>query len=145
VLDSLGGLRRGVFTLLRNFICQELKRLHPELSEATVERARRMIASKTAQVPQQNNHSDCGLYMIRYIEHIVSNGETAYEVLQSDTLDNWFNDDEGRSLRAIMRSNVDACKRHYKEVVAERAQAESAPSPDGGSGSDTDEMEIITV
>jgi len=134
-----------VFTLLRNFICQELKRLHPELPEGTVERARRMIAGKTAQVPQQNNHSDCGLFMIKYIDHIVCSSEAAYEVLQSDTLANWFGDEEGRSLRAIMRSNVDECKRTYKELMAERAMVESPPSPDGGSGSDTDEMEIITV
>ncbi|KAF8935954.1 hypothetical protein BGZ58_004690 [Dissophora ornata] len=64
VLDSLGGRHPAVYTRLRAYLQQEL------LTRKNIERAidSKVLPGKQGKCPEQDNFSDCGLFLLHYAE-----------------------------------------------------------------------------
>lgn len=86
IFDSLAGEARGkVFATLREYLKIELK------TKKNVDRIfdKNTMPGCMPKVPQQPNFSDCGLFMLQYVEHFFSSPIPTYET-QDMNLRYWF-------------------------------------------------------
>ena len=91
VLDSLGGDQITAVNNVRNYLCLELqnnKWLGVELSDqlkTSFNEIRTIVPKK----PEQDNGSDCGLFLLHYVEKIFEN---VHKFLSPDLFDlsTWF-------------------------------------------------------
>ena len=70
VLDSLGGTKSGAVTNIRHYLAQEWAAKeaprHPGHGEVTF--TAREMRTIRPQKPEQENNSDCGIYLLYYVE-----------------------------------------------------------------------------
>jgi sentrin-specific protease 7 len=114
VFDSLGlakGSRgKSVSRILLNYLKAEAAdKLKITLTSA-MERAMWSCPS----LPQQDNFTDCGCFLVHYIERFLADPETVLEcLLASDDLSHWFRVAEGTAKRAQMKARVEAMAADY--------------------------------
>ena len=66
VLDSLGGSNTSAMTNIRQYLSEEWKAKMEQVrdfSDAEIE-------AMTPKKPEQDNYSDCGIYLLEYVEKI---------------------------------------------------------------------------
>mmetsp|Transcript_19898 Transcript_19898/g.60361 ORF Transcript_19898/g.60361 Transcript_19898/m.60361 type:complete len:1122 (+) Transcript_19898:164-3529(+) len=112
-LDSLGGTKEHALNLLKFYLEEEWKdkaRGQAELEDPKF----RCMTSKNVRVRIQHNHSDCGLYMLKYIENFARYGSTLEPPLEGiPEMPNWdaydklrFNKEDVVKLRREMHCAI---------------------------------------
>jgi hypothetical protein len=85
-------------------------------------------------VPQQTNHSDCGLFVLKYIEHFVANMDGVVQAMLDNSLEGWFPHADVRTMRLSMQALVDQLAHQYAEHRAATAIGGDAAGGGGGAG-----------
>lgn len=68
IFDSLAGTPRSrVVATLRDYLTCEWKAKHPNGPPRIFNKDN--LPGHNVKVPQQNNFTDCGLYLLQYVEH----------------------------------------------------------------------------
>merc|ERR1719318_1914137 len=84
VMDSLGGENREVVDLIKEYLVIEL---NMEEGNTNVEEMKQMEVVRSC-LPQQDNYTDCGLYLLHYVEKML---ERPQDILCLDEdLSTWF-------------------------------------------------------
>jgi Ulp1 family protease len=103
--DSLGNNGSHSFTIIREYLSNEYALKHGSNSEFTSEKCFGM----NLKVPQQHNSSDCGIYLLTYVEyfftHPIMNFEKAKLSKETD-LKNWFDYSEVKEKRKKIRKLI---------------------------------------
>ncbi|KAK3845237.1 MAG: hypothetical protein J3R72DRAFT_38999 [Linnemannia gamsii] len=124
VLDSLGGNHRAVFKALRSYLQHEL------LARKSIKRTLTMhdITGRYAKPPQQQNYSDCGLYLLHYAEVFLRNPRLLLEEIVNRTPEHekYWMADELPSKREYYRDVVVRLAEEYKALLAEQRQDKSS-------------------
>ncbi|KAK6189248.1 UDP-galactose transporter [Pestalotiopsis sp. IQ-011] len=138
-LDSLGAPHSPACTHLRQYLIAELK--DKKGIEIPDPGALGMTAKK---IPEQQNHCDCGLYLLGYVQHFLDDPDAfVYGLLQYDTPTWSFVSSEMRhsirslifELQAKQQSREDAeqeAKRQRKRLAAEGKNTKSRPTSSEG-------------
>lgn len=101
VMDSLKlSYHENVCRLLRDYLQVEweVRRATPRLFTPD------SMRSSSCRVPQQDNSSDCGLYLLQYVESFLQNPVVQFDL--PVCLDNWFSRQQVRQKREEIRSLV---------------------------------------
>lgn len=85
-----------------------------------------MRTGAAGQVPQQTNHSDCGLFVLKYIEHFVGNMDGVVQAMLDNSLEGWFPHADVRTMRLSMQALVDQLAHQYTEHRAANATVSDA-------------------
>lgn len=89
IFDSLAGASRSrVVATLRDYLTCEYKLKMPESNGPHIFNKDNM-PGHCVKVPQQNNFTDCGLYLLQYVEHFFKDPIRDYR-LPIKQLNNWF-------------------------------------------------------
>ena len=93
------------------------------------------------------NHSDCGLFVLKYIEKFLVDGDTATRELLANRYDRWFPNEEVEGMRQQMQGIIETLQvryeRHRQSVAAAAAAAGPADTSsdvaavDSAAGDDT--------
>jgi len=102
VLDSMGGTKNAAVSNIRQYLAQEWRTRKVELAdgeELPEYQELPTFSSKEMRVlrpskPEQNNYSDCGLFLLYYVEKIFSSSAQFYWPATLPDLSNWFSDEE---------------------------------------------------
>ncbi|XP_069377117.1 sentrin-specific protease 7b isoform X2 [Paralichthys olivaceus] len=114
VMDSLKlSYHENVCRLLRDYLQVEweVRRRTPRLFTSN------NMRSCSCRVPQQDNSSDCGLYLLQYVESFLQNPVVHFELPLH--LDNWFPRQQVRQKRKEIRSliiRMHQSQRHEEET-----------------------------
>uniref|UniRef100_A0A1B0GEF5 Ubiquitin-like protease family profile domain-containing protein n=1 Tax=Glossina morsitans morsitans TaxID=37546 RepID=A0A1B0GEF5_GLOMM len=88
IFDSLAGASRSyVVATLRGYLTCEYKVKFPEISAHTFNKDN--MPGHCVKVPQQNNFTDCGLYLLQYVEQFFNDPIRDYRI-PIKQLANWF-------------------------------------------------------
>ena len=68
VLDSLGGGKSGAVENIRHYLEQEWLAKHPELAQVSF--SKKEMKTLRPEKPEQENFSDCGIFLLHYVEKI---------------------------------------------------------------------------
>lgn len=91
IFDSLiGAPRSRVVATLRDYLTCEYKAKYPELPARSYTKDN--LFGSQVKVPQQNNFTDCGLFLLQYVEHFFKDPIKDYR-LPIKVLIDWFNHD----------------------------------------------------
>lgn len=138
-LDSLGAPHSPACTHLRQYLIAELK--DKKGIEIPDPGALGMTAKK---IPEQQNHCDCGLYLLGYVQHFLDDPDAfVHGLLQYDAPTWSFVSSEMRhsirslifELQAKQQSREDAeqeAKRQRKRLAAEEKKTKSRPTSSEG-------------
>ena len=92
VFDSLSGASRArVVATLRDYLSCEYKAKYPDTTPPRLYTKDNMYGSMV-KVPQQLNFTDCGLFLLQYVEHFFKNPIKDFR-LPIKTLIDWFPQD----------------------------------------------------
>ncbi|XP_015786405.1 sentrin-specific protease 7 isoform X1 [Tetranychus urticae] len=109
-MDSLQGANRRyrLAEPIRHFLAKEW-----EFKKKTKKNfSSHVMPEYYLKVPKQNNHSDCGLYVLQYVESFLRNpGNLLEKVISNSSLDGWFH----LSLVANKRRNIKRLINRLKE------------------------------
>ncbi|XP_067645133.1 uncharacterized protein velo isoform X2 [Eurosta solidaginis] len=88
IFDSLAGASRSrVVATLRDYLSCEYRAKLPDVTPHVFNKDN--MPGHCAKVPQQNNFTDCGLYLLQYVEHFFKDPIKDYR-LPIKQLSNWF-------------------------------------------------------
>ncbi|KAH9560680.1 hypothetical protein CY35_06G119500 [Sphagnum magellanicum] len=138
-LDSLitgGHKSQGVFNCLRSYLVAEWKyrrELHKDIEDLSVKTLplkAESIRGRRVQVPLQDNESDCGLFLLHYIELFVKDAPSTFRLCDLDSRDlfgrSWFPSEDASGLRASILQHLESLfqkeaslSSHSKPVVLE--------------------------
>ncbi|CAK9229784.1 unnamed protein product [Sphagnum troendelagicum] len=138
-LDSLitgGHKSQGVFNCLRSYLVAEWKyrrELHKDIGDFSVKTLplkAESIRGRRVQVPLQDNESDCGLFLLHYIELFVKDAPSTFRLHDLDSRDlfgrSWFPSEDASGLRASILQHLESLfqkeaslSSHSKPVVLE--------------------------
>lgn len=91
IFDSLiGAPRSRVVATLRDYLTCEYKAKFPELPPRSFTKDN--LFGSQVKVPQQNNFTDCGLFLLQYVEHFFKDPIKDFRI-PIKVLANWFNHD----------------------------------------------------
>ncbi|KAG5678957.1 hypothetical protein PVAND_008575 [Polypedilum vanderplanki] len=91
IFDSLGGTSRArVVATLRDYLSCEYKAKYP--NAPTRQYTKNNMFGCLVKVPQQQNFTDCGLFLLQYVEHFFSSPIEDFRI-PIKSLINWFNQD----------------------------------------------------
>jgi hypothetical protein len=83
-IDSLASSREEGINILKYYLEEEWNaKIRPTCSTAVEAPQFRHMPTKKVRVTQQHNHSDCGLYMLKYVEKFSLYGATLEPLLES--------------------------------------------------------------
>ncbi|CCC11350.1 unnamed protein product [Sordaria macrospora k-hell] len=132
-LDSLGNTHYPAVQSLKKYLLAEFE----DKRQTKIEDPRKQIGIKASNIPEQDNFSDCGVYLLGYIQEFVKDPDQfAHCLLRRDKPDWRFDPSE---LREYWRNTIfekqkeyqarhDEEKRRKKEEAARRKAASSTPS-----------------
>lgn len=118
IFDSLAGPSRSrVVATLRDYLTMEYK------SKMDTERVynRDVIKGACCKVPQQNNFTDCGLYLLQYVEQFFKDPLKDYNI-PIKSINNWFEE------MVVTKKREDICK--LIERLMEEAGADTSILPE---------------
>ncbi|XP_065164510.1 uncharacterized protein [Atheta coriaria] len=88
IFDSLAGAGRSrVVATLRDYLTCEYAAKKKQVKVFTKE----IICGACPKIPQQNNYTDCGLYLLQYVEHFFKKPITDYRI-PIQGLKDWFDE-----------------------------------------------------
>jgi len=115
-IDSLGGSRTTGINLLKFYLDEEWKDKARDANASTkgLEDPKfRQIPVKTVRVPHQHNHSDCGLYMLKYIERFARLGTELEPPLEGMREPKWVSYPELR----FAKEDIITMRRQMHEII----------------------------
>ena len=129
-LDSLGGLHPSAMRYLKDYLSAEArtKRGGMEIDISSI----KGINAKS--IPQQSNFSDCGLYMLGYLEKFMRDGADSFiaKTIRREHLDNEWAGLNPSKMRDDLRSKIFALHKAQEEeqriTKANKKQHEGEPS-----------------
>ncbi len=127
-MDSLGYSHSPVCSNLRDFLVKEAK----ARKDVDITLPKTPLGLTAKNIPLQDNHCDCGLYLLIYVESILANPDaTIHDILQaSPDVGNHFNNLSASKMRSTLRKLIFRAKeeqmRREKEEKAARMRARKA-------------------
>ncbi|XP_031619971.1 sentrin-specific protease 7-like [Contarinia nasturtii] len=112
IFDSLSGGRYKETTVLREFLNLEYKK--KVNSDGTFKFDSINIPGHVVKVPRQENTSDCGLFMLHYIEQFFTTSAIKKFEFPIKNLENWF---EPSAAARKRRDIADLIKRHMSDDI----------------------------
>ena len=100
VLDSVGGKKDAAVDNLKNYLIEELKQKNTTFDSANDNRNMETVYPN---IPTQLDGSSCGLYVLHYIEQILTGLEEKCLSAVFDETSNWFRDDIDKKRFEISR------------------------------------------
>jgi len=95
VLDSMGGNKTAAVSNIRHYLAAEWKaKMCGENDEDEYEFTSKQMRTIRPLKPEQENYSDCGIYLLQYIEKIFQSVGQFYWPGAIQDLSNWFSIDE---------------------------------------------------
>lgn len=128
-LDSLGRPHATGITALKNYMVQELK--HKKQKEARPMPA--LVGTKAVNIPQQDNLSDCGIYLLGYMQVFLQNPDVFVRTLLRKEQPAWKID--ARRLRDYWRDIVFIQQKQHQEKVEEADTKKKRAKPASGTKS----------
>ena len=106
ICDSLGQSRPGAIRHLKEYLVALVKDRKPD---ADVQLLKQSIKGMRANLPQQPNYCDCGVYILQYVEHFLKDPYLFAPKLieRSKELEEWFKPRDISNKRMIIRSLFD--------------------------------------
>ncbi|KAK0670438.1 putative ubiquitin-like-specific protease [Cercophora samala] len=114
LLDSLGSGHGPVVKNLRQYLVAEFKDKRNTVLEPTDLPAR--LGMKAVNIPQQSNLTDCGVYVLGYVQEFVKDPDTFVKALLSKERQEWAF--SAPSLREIWRSTLFCEKRRQNNLMS---------------------------
>ncbi|XP_039998385.1 sentrin-specific protease 7-like [Xiphias gladius] len=124
VMDSLElSYHENVCRLLRDYLQVEweVRRGTPRLFTPD------NMRSSRCRVPQQDNSSDCGLYLLQYVESFLQNPVVHFDLPLR--LDNWFPRQRVRQKREEIRSLIMRMHQNQQKKKTETTPTKKTPTP----------------
>eukprot|EP00092_Neocalanus_flemingeri_P033060 GFUD01035954.1.p1 GENE.GFUD01035954.1~~GFUD01035954.1.p1 ORF type:complete len:1471 (+),score=415.21 GFUD01035954.1:79-4491(+) len=96
VLDSMGGNKSAAVTNIRHYLAAEwkAKMCGEEGDEDEYEFSSKEMKTVRPKKPEQENYSDCGIYLLHYIEMMFKSVAQYYWPASIQDLNNWFSIEE---------------------------------------------------
>jgi len=94
VLDSLGGSKSSTVTNIRNYLRNEWKAKRCEEGGDECRFSAKEMKAVVPKKPEQDNYSDCGIFLLHYIEMVFKNMDRFYWPAFVIDLNDWFGRDE---------------------------------------------------
>lgn len=139
-LDSLG-ITTG---LKMSYTLKRLSRylVHEAADKRGVKTSRDLVFGKAVRVPKQNNFSDCGCFLLQYVEQFFNGPpeQIYHDMLTTDDYSNWFPPSAAACRRLSMRKRIDELAEDYQSRAALRASKERIVIEDRSS--DVEEINI---
>lgn len=123
-LDSLG-LTTGVkMASTRKRLTSYL--VHEAVDKKGMQTNRELLTAKAVRVPKQDNFSDCGCFLLQYVEEFLKGPpeQVYYEMITAYDNSNWFPPSEAACRRMIMKERIDQFALDYQSRAALRASKE---------------------
>ncbi|KAI9093460.1 hypothetical protein DFS34DRAFT_266150 [Phlyctochytrium arcticum] len=123
ILDSLGNQHLGAINRLKGYLVKEAETKLQTIIES------KNASGIHAKVPQQNNHCDCGIYLLFYVEVFLRDPKTYLDLIFGRAVDNkkWFMTRDVRDKRAQIRNQMDELKKDYQARLTASKTASPAP------------------
>lgn len=120
--DSMEGFHKGVEETIEKYLVQHWSRTF----STGISRNDKSCNVKCirAKVPQQRNYSDCGLFMLHYVEMFLTALQSGLSSIQVSR--NWFNPEDVASKRSVIQSLI---KEIQLEELAEKVVRKHADTP----------------
>ncbi|KAM7204391.1 hypothetical protein V8F33_001693, partial [Rhypophila sp. PSN 637] len=99
-MDSLESPHSPAVTLLRKYLVEELK----DKKKADARQLPGTVGMRAVNIPGQENHCDCGVYVLGYVQHFVKNPDTFVHTLLRREKPEWWID--ASKLRAEWRDTI---------------------------------------
>lgn len=127
IFDSLGSRhRRGAAERLKSFLIYEAR------LKRGVELGRGDIQTIYARVPTQLNLTDCGCFLLEYVERFLAAPETMMaHIMSREDLSKLFTPDDAALRRLKLKQLLEALEADYRQRQEERGMGSAA---DGGGG-----------
>lgn len=90
---------------LRDYLTCEYKAKYPDSTPRVFNKAN--IFGNQVRVPQQNNFTDCGVFLLQYVEHFFSDPLKDYRIPLKSQLVNWFDQDIVTRKREVIAKLID--------------------------------------
>jgi Ulp1 family protease len=71
-------------------------------------------------VPMQNNHHDCGIYLLTYAELILKDFDVIVQKVRDDKLDKWFDDSLIKDKRKVVRKLIRKIKKYGQDEAMKK-------------------------
>lgn len=116
VLDSLGQRHTNVFKLIRKYLASEW-----DSRKGPSDRwGRDEIVGTETKPPQQNNYSDCGIFLLHYVEMFCRNPPKKVDEIN----DNWFPIKDIEDKRQEIKSLIERYTAEYQAVLTENTDVD---------------------
>lgn len=103
IFDSLGSrYRKSAIEKLKDFVVAEAKRSCGKVI------SKRRILAMYPKVPVQNNHTDCGCFLLEYVERFLQDpDEVVMRILLKEDLSLWFSSEDAALRRLKLKELID--------------------------------------
>ncbi|PVU93975.1 hypothetical protein BB561_002908 [Smittium simulii] len=108
IFDSLGGRHRSVIENLNAYI-------RSMVSDITGLDADGIIQGIYAKVPRQSNYSDCGLYLLQYVEEFMKDPSVLEKLVNRVEMQRWFSLERMHKKRSELKNLCGVLTNKYKE------------------------------
>lgn len=102
IFDSMSKYHYQAISRIKNFLTLEAHRRYNLKVDPNT------IRSLHAKTPQQTNHSDCGVYMLKYFDMFLSNPIKYLNIVKENVRkdEEWFTTEEAGLMRSFMMSRM---------------------------------------
>ncbi|KAJ2901504.1 hypothetical protein MKZ38_001732 [Zalerion maritima] len=114
ILDSLGSVRTGATTHLKEYLVREIQ----EKKGISVAKPAKP-GMRARNIPQQSNFSDCGVYVLAYTKKFLSDPDNFANSIIASSNDKW--DVNAVSFRGRIRTTIVSKKKEQKKLEDEQA------------------------
>lgn len=130
VMDSLwtGSARYKTVGILRDYLGEEYASKYPDRERRVFDRM--TFKGFYPKVPQQDNFSDCGLYVLQYAESFLTRPPDDFSAAGLKNMENWFSLDSVKTkrddIRALMMKLAEAYSKEQKPDDNDNGDVDSA-------------------
>ncbi|PKA61034.1 putative ubiquitin-like-specific protease 2B [Apostasia shenzhenica] len=121
-MDSIKGSHSGLKNLIQSYLLEEWKGRHPEMSEEVSSKFSN-LRFVSLELPQQENSSDCGLFLLHYVELFLEEAPVHFNPSKITKLSNflsadWFPPAEASFKRFHIRGLIYGLLRNSSQNIA---------------------------
>lgn len=135
ILDSLGSRnRRAAVERLKSFVLREANQRYGVVVEAS------RITTIYPRLPLQDNLTDCGCFLLEYVEAFLNDPNGAIQLMLRPKADlsNWFNVEQPALRRVLLKELVERLTVKYEDNIGECSTTLLPPS----ASSDVEEIKV---
>ncbi|KAM0919612.1 hypothetical protein ACQ4PT_008082 [Festuca glaucescens] len=109
-MNSIKGTHSGLKDIIQSYLWEEWKERHPESASDSSDKFLN-LRFLSLELPQQDNLSDCGLFLLHYVERFLTDAPSFFNPMKIDVFssflgDDWFVPAEASLKRSVIRKLI---------------------------------------